>query len=138
MVRQMKILVVHHDRSIADDLAEFLFDHGYRVLPLYDAADGFDQVFMIEFDFALVSLSVLASEELGIVLSDRCTVVFLGLCHEVENMRARNPEFDYLAMPFEKEELLSKIEGCVTNLKFLKSAGAEGLVTSHTNRKYEP
>ena len=134
----MKILIVHDERAIADDLAEFLFDRGYRVLPLHDATDGFDQMFMIEFDFALVSLSVLAGQELGIVLSDRCIVVFLGLRHEVQDMRARNPEFDYLAMPFEKEELLSKIEGCARNLKFPKSAGAEGLVTSRTNRKYEP
>ena len=124
----MKILVVHEERPIADTLAEYLYSQGHQVLPLYcpfDALNHFLEI--IQFDAALISISLaeLTGEELADVFrikvfQPNCRVILFGFEDVVENMKARRPEFEYLTLPFENEELLSMVESIQPHVSLRK------------------
>jgi hypothetical protein len=110
----MKVLIVHEERSVANSLAEILRDdHGDETLPLYDSGDAFDHLFQIRFDMAWISVALSISEELATlfsVLQSGCDVILFGPGQQLEDMKARNPQFGYVEISSEEEKLLQGLE----------------------------
>jgi hypothetical protein len=111
----MKVLVLHEERTTSDYLCNLLRTHGYETLPLYSSAEAFDHLFPIQFDVALLSTSASITESLAIlfeepVIQPRCRVILFGFHDEVESMRDRKPEFEYLEAPFGEEKLIGLLQ----------------------------
>ena len=115
--QSVKILVVDDERAIANYLAIFLCRHGHRALPLYDQTEALEHAAMLIFDLALVGIVMPGIS--GLKLADRlrelmpaCRIVLVDILDTVEKVRLLRKDFDYLACPFEAEELLTKLQ-CV-------------------------
>lgn len=113
----MKILIVDDERTIVNYLAVLLCHHGHRALPLYDQVEALENASIIHFDLALVGIVMPGMS--GLVLADRlrelmpaCKIVLVDTQDTVEKVRLFRSDLDFLACPFEAEELLSKLR-CV-------------------------
>lgn len=108
----MRILVVDDERAIADYVARFLGLRGYHALPLYSPEDALEHLKMLRFDVALIGIVMPGLD--GLELGDRvrelapeCRIVLFDVCTTVEACRSHRSDFEYLATPFEAEDLLS-------------------------------
>jgi DNA-binding NtrC family response regulator len=117
----MNILVIHHERNIADCVVEILHEHGYHALPLYNVREALDHLPKIQFDLALISslMPGLSGDELGDfyrreVFQPNCKVILIGTEPGVDDMKSQRPEFGYLTLPFEKEDLLRMVREAQT------------------------
>ena len=120
--RQMNILVVA-EPNLANFVAKLLSIHGYRVLALIDPADALEHAQAISFDLAFLGIVMPGMNGLDLgtrirKLLPRCAVILLGaesVPGVLEHARSLRYDFDYLPLPFEVEELLSKIRRMCPN-----------------------
>jgi hypothetical protein len=134
----MRVLIVHEERALADYLAGFLHNYGYDVLPLYSPFDAMSHFLeVVQFDVALISIGLreLTGEELADVFrieafQPGCRVIPFGRRDEVEELRSRKPESEYLTLPFSNEELLSLMRGGDT------SGGALTCLVEHQQERW--
>ncbi|SRR6266404_3813339 len=108
----MNIVVINHEKTIADYLVLLLSEFGCRALPLYTTQDAIDHFRKIQFDLAIISnvMPVMSGDELGDLyrtelFQQNCKVILVGTDPTLTDSRLQSPEFRYLTLPFEKEDL---------------------------------
>jgi hypothetical protein len=70
----MNVLILHHERLIADTVADILYQHGLNALPVYRDIDAWREVRAFVFEVAIVSTEMpgWTGIELGDWLWDAC------------------------------------------------------------------
>jgi DNA-binding response OmpR family regulator len=112
----MRVLVVDDEPILANWMADVLDWHGYQTLPLYNAREALDHLFEIQFDVALIciTLPTISGDEMGDlyrmeVFQPACRVILFDRLDVVEDMKARRPDFECRGTPRKSEELVSMI-----------------------------
>lgn len=111
-----KILVVEDDKTIVMGLTYSLRQDGYEVEACYDAASARDLIKTVNFDLALLDLSLPDGNGYDICREIKARsntpVIFLTACDDEANvvMGLDMGADDYVAKPFRLRELLSRIK----------------------------
>lgn len=113
------LLVIDDDRRIRELIKRYLAEHGFRVTLAADAKEARNQLEGLEFDLLIVD--VMMPGETGISLTKsistdrKVPVLMLTALAETDN-RIEGLEAgadDYLTKPFDKNELLARIQAIV-------------------------
>ncbi len=109
------ILVVDDDKKLRDVLRRFLLGQGFRVTVASDAADARRKLAALEFDLVLLDIMMPGESGLELTRALRQTRdVPIFLLTAVDELDSRLQGFgygadDYLAKPFEPQELVVRI-----------------------------
>ena len=120
-----RILVVDDDRLLSDDIGDLLTAEGYDVLKAHSAAEAVE-VFP-EFAPDLVLLDLMLPDAYGLDLLKRlcanrktvATIVLSGADPLENTLRAMQQHgvYDYFVKPFNTDDLLQKIQTCLSRNK---------------------
>ena len=125
----IKVLVVDDDQAIADMVAVLLEEAGYRPLSFTDPNEAIDAAEAESIQIAVIDLRMSAMDGVQVVerlkaIDDRiCCIVMTAypdLQTATESMRQGS--CDYIAKPFQKDELLGSVERACQRLGLIYRA----------------
>ncbi|RLA72176.1 MAG: DNA-binding response regulator [Epsilonproteobacteria bacterium] len=116
-MKKAKLLLLEDDVSLNETLYEYLEDHGYDVLSVYDGFSAEEKIFEESFDLLLLDVNVPELDGFSLLKKIRASGVSIPAIYmtsrnamkDVEDGYASGGD-DYLRKPFELKELLLRIQ----------------------------
>lgn len=111
-----RLLLLEDDPNLSESVSEYLEDHGFDVVCVYDAAEAEDALFEHKFDLLLLDVNVPGGDGFSLLKDSRSGgnatpaifITSLNAMNDVEKGFESGGD-DYLRKPFELKELLLRV-----------------------------
>ncbi len=112
-----KLLLLEDDPNLSESVSEYLEDHGYDVMCVYDAASAEDALFEQKFDLLLLDVNVPGGDGFSLLKASRkdgnvTPAIFITSRNALNDLEQgfESGGDDYLRKPFELKELLLRVQ----------------------------
>jgi len=116
-MKKAKLLLLEDDLSLSETLVEYLEDHGYELVAVYDGITAGDTLYEKPFDLLLLDVNVPDMNGFEVLKSARkngikTPAIFMTTRSAMEDLEAgyESGGDDYIRKPFALKELLLRIE----------------------------
>lgn len=112
-----KLLLLEDDPNLSESVSEYLEEHGFNVVCVYDAASAEDALFEQKFDLLLLDVNIPGGDGFSLLKEARnggnaTPAVFITSRNAMNDLEKgfESGGDDYLRKPFELKELLLRIQ----------------------------
>lgn len=112
-----RLLLLEDDPNLSESVSEYLEDHGFDVVRVYDAASAEDALFEQKFDLLLLDVNVPGGDGFSLLKEARnggnaTPAVFITSRNAMNDLEKgfESGGDDYLRKPFELKELLLRVQ----------------------------
>lgn len=116
-MKKAKLLLLEDDLSLSETLVEYLEDHGYELVAVYDGNSAEDKLYEMPFDLLLLDVNVPDINGFEVLKAARkngikTPAIFMTTRSAMEDLEAgyESGGDDYIRKPFALKELLLRIE----------------------------
>jgi len=112
-----KILLLEDDANLNETVTEFLEDHGYEVVSVYDGHEAQEKLYETKFDLLLLDINVPGIDGLELLKESRdegvvAPAIYITSMDSVDDLEKgfESGCDDYIRKPFALKELLIRVE----------------------------
>ena len=112
-----KILLLEDDANLNETVTEFLEDHGYEVVSVYDGHEAQEKLYETKFDLLLLDINVPGIDGLELLKESReegvvAPAIYITSMDSVDDLERgfQSGCDDYIRKPFALKELLIRVE----------------------------
>lgn len=113
----MKILLLEDDIALSDIISEYLEDHSFEVVSVYDGEEALESAYETQYDLYILDVNVPAIKGFDLLQTlresgDTTPSIFVTSLNDIEDVSKgfESGADDYLKKPFELAELLLRIK----------------------------
>ena len=111
------LLLLEDDQNLSDTICDYLEEHGYSVIPVYDGEEAEEKLYERRYDLLLLDVNVPGFDGFKLLKKAReegvdTPAIYITARQSVEDLEEgfRSGGDDYLRKPFALKELLIRVE----------------------------